>query len=522
MERGLFRPSSPQRIGLNLFLFAIVTLTIGCDDSLRPVVVAEVQLESPADYLDVGQQLDVRARVVDRSGTVTHAPGLIWTSSDSAIAMVADGQVTGQAPGEVYIKVAVGTQADSVRLIVERPVAELLVWPADTVRLLQGRSIPLLVEMLDSAGSSTTHSLFLSSADPAVAAVEDARVIAGALGRTVVTVRAGAKAVRVPIQIVTGARYVAEPLGKLSSSPYASLWAYDLNNLGWVVGRGSLTRGGDGPFLYRGGNLEEIVISTAQTDGAAQAVNDRGQIALRVHAARRSEAWLWESGDLVPIHPPGELHPNCPLTHLRPVDMTKDAEVVLTIACGPYREHFGIFVWQGGTARWIESDTTWFYDKPIEIAADGTVLVHTRDGYALWRNGQLRPAPSPSSGRHWVPRGINSRGDLFGTVDINRERRLAIGSSAGFRIYEQSPPPPVLPVDMNAFGDVVGGVPADSPGVPGGIFVLRDGQLYDVNQMVTGWHVTGVFAMNDVGQIAVGAYHRVTGRSEVLLLSPTD
>ena len=99
-------------------LSVLVMPLVGCGGSDAPsdgasVVPASISLTAPATAVAPGQMVTVSATVKDSQGNVLAGQSLAWQSSNSAVATVAGGVVTGVAPGTVNISASIGAVASN-------------------------------------------------------------------------------------------------------------------------------------------------------------------------------------------------------------------------------------------------------------------------------------------------------------------------------------------------------------------------------------------------------------------------
>jgi hypothetical protein len=111
-------------------LACVLVLAAGCrDDGTGPSEnrAASIRLSQTAAPLDDGATLQLTAEPLDRGGRALPAGTvrLAWSTSDEAIATVADGLVTGRRPGEAKITATAGSASASAQVTV-RPVPQAL------------------------------------------------------------------------------------------------------------------------------------------------------------------------------------------------------------------------------------------------------------------------------------------------------------------------------------------------------------------------------------------------------------
>lgn len=114
---------------ISSLLVCALVLASGCDDGTGPseARVASIRLSQTAAPLDDGATLQLTAEPLDRGGRALPAGTvrLAWSSSDEAVATVADGLVTGRRPGEARITATAGAASASAQVTV-RPVPAAL------------------------------------------------------------------------------------------------------------------------------------------------------------------------------------------------------------------------------------------------------------------------------------------------------------------------------------------------------------------------------------------------------------
>ena len=137
------RSSTATRLAL-----ALVTALAACaDGAMEPPAVANIELETTALQLELGDSARVVARVRDAGGNVLAGRALTWSSSDPAIARVtADGMVTGVAAGSATVTASVEGRSASTAVTVHP-------WNiADNVLVLDSTRLRLVSDSADRAG----------------------------------------------------------------------------------------------------------------------------------------------------------------------------------------------------------------------------------------------------------------------------------------------------------------------------------------------------------------------------------
>lgn len=137
--------------------------------ALAPAVVT---LES------VGDTLVVTATALDRYGNETTAPGLTWSSSDSAVASVVAGTVVSHAEGSVTITATSGSVSGAATVTVDQIVTDVGIVPGAPIMAV-GESLGMTARAVDARGSAvdTTLTVSWASSNPAAATVSGTGVV---------------------------------------------------------------------------------------------------------------------------------------------------------------------------------------------------------------------------------------------------------------------------------------------------------------------------------------------------------
>jgi hypothetical protein len=121
--------------------------------------------------LETGERIQLKADVKGIGNTSLGGQGVIWASTDPAIAKVDGAWVEALAPGSVSIMASAGNVASSVLLTVEEPKpAKVVVRPA-AVNMQKGGKIILTALVQDKRGKDLSRPVRWKSSDPAVATV---------------------------------------------------------------------------------------------------------------------------------------------------------------------------------------------------------------------------------------------------------------------------------------------------------------------------------------------------------------
>lgn len=134
-----------------------------------------VRLSPAADTAHaLGDTIHFAATVIDTLGVMLTAPGITWTSGDSAVARVhADGSVIAVGPGITAVTARVGKASGSARVTVAQSVAALAIEHSDGLTLGDGASVLLTARPLDARGHPVTgRRIAWRASDTSIVAVD--------------------------------------------------------------------------------------------------------------------------------------------------------------------------------------------------------------------------------------------------------------------------------------------------------------------------------------------------------------
>ncbi|MGE0160129.1 MAG: protein kinase [Gemmatimonadales bacterium] len=180
--------------------------------------------------LETGERVQLKADVKGAGNTSLGGQGVIWASTDPAIAKVEGGWVEALAPGSVSIMASAGNVASSVLLTIEEPkAAKVLVRPA-SVTMQKGGKMILSALVQDKRGKDLPRPVRWKSADPAIATVSPkGEVVAKGAGPVTITAEAegasGTSAIVVEAPVVVAAPPPPAPVPpevKASAEPLAA------------------------------------------------------------------------------------------------------------------------------------------------------------------------------------------------------------------------------------------------------------------------------------------------------------
>jgi glucose/arabinose dehydrogenase len=197
-SRARFRPSARS-----LLLLALAA----CSDGTGPERVARVEIDAPAEQVELTRTVQLAATVRNAGGAALSGHGVIWSSSDETVLRVdGTGLATGLALGSALVRAAAAGERDSVRITVVPLVASVAVEP-DSTTVLVGESQRLAARVRDARGADLEgQAVRWSSDDEAVARVgADGTVHALAPGRAVVTAESGGTSATAVVRVERGA-----------------------------------------------------------------------------------------------------------------------------------------------------------------------------------------------------------------------------------------------------------------------------------------------------------------------------
>ncbi len=158
---------------------------------------ATVALAPSSLALKPGERATLEVRVADDSGRPLAAPsGVVWSSTDPAVATVADGRVVGVAGGKAVVSASVGALKGEAPVTVKLPeFAKLAVKPTKLALAKAGASGKLTATALDKKGKPVAGVpvVWKSSAEKVARVAPDGTVTAAKKGKAKITASAGGK-----------------------------------------------------------------------------------------------------------------------------------------------------------------------------------------------------------------------------------------------------------------------------------------------------------------------------------------
>ena len=198
---------------------AAISVAVGEVKGTAAVVVSipvSVSVSAVSRDLRPGESVVLSVVVVDDAGKPVAVPRAItWTTSDAAIAKVAEGNVLAVGPGTATVTAAAGALKGTSSVTVKVPeFAKLGLTPAKTQTLKRGDNLGLKVAALDKKGQKVGGvPVKWKSSDPRVATVSaDGVVHAAKKGSAKITASASGKSATVQVTVTdTAAKPKAKP-----------------------------------------------------------------------------------------------------------------------------------------------------------------------------------------------------------------------------------------------------------------------------------------------------------------------
>jgi len=186
----------------------VITAAIGEIKGAAPAVVSipnSISVSLPSRDLRPGETVVLSVVVVDDTGKPVTVPRTIaWSTSDPAVATVADGKVLAVGPGTATISAAAGALKGTSSVAVKVPdFAKLGITPAKTQTLKRGDNLGLKVSALDKKGQKVGGvPVAWKSSDPRIATVSaDGGVHAVKKGSAKITASASGKSATVQVTV---------------------------------------------------------------------------------------------------------------------------------------------------------------------------------------------------------------------------------------------------------------------------------------------------------------------------------
>ncbi len=185
-------------------LLSLVTLTSACQKS--EVGVASVTLSQNSLIMRVGQTSSIRANVKPDDAT---GKTVVWTSSNTGVATVADGVITALKVGSATITAKAGDKSATCAVTVEATsVSDVTVDPTQ-VTLKVGQTATLSATV--SPDNATDKTVVWTSSNTEVATVADGGITALEVGSATITAKAGDKSATCAVTVENTAGGGQEP-----------------------------------------------------------------------------------------------------------------------------------------------------------------------------------------------------------------------------------------------------------------------------------------------------------------------
>jgi probable HAF family extracellular repeat protein len=314
--------------------------------------------------------------------------------------------------------------------------------------------------------------------------------------------------------------YVVTDLGTLGG---LSAQAYDLNELGHVVGYATNNASQGRAFLWRNGLMEDLgTLGGLHAD--AQDINDLGQVVgrSRLDSSSTVHAVLWENGTKVDLTP-GIAHASAnAINNHRQIVGTKNYAIAFKWENGVITDlpHLG---GGGGTANDIN-------DAGQAVGSSSATTDLGPMGHAvLWQNGTATDLGVLPGEQDSGASAINNLGQIVGTSGSMDPDTYEVTSRAF--LYENGAMT-ALPVpsweayasDINDNGVIVGTMRAAGGFSKYHGWIYADGVVTNLNSLIPtgmGLHIAYAYGINSAGQIAGVAYD-AQYRYHAVLLTPAE
>lgn len=184
--------------------------------------VASVVVTPSYASLGIGEQVQLRATVLDETGEPVDVPVHWFSSSPTSAPVDSDGRVTGVAKGEVTITAVSGDLSGLAIVHVHDPIRAVAVSPS-LLLMAPGDEADLSAVPLDERGRPTDVPVSWTTADPDVAIVtEEGRVVALSEGQTTIMVEVDGRQGRVAVTVRVPVASVALTPDPLTVEPGGS------------------------------------------------------------------------------------------------------------------------------------------------------------------------------------------------------------------------------------------------------------------------------------------------------------
>lgn len=166
----------------------VLLLLVSCQKKEQVIPVSSVSINQTMVELVIGETIQLSATVSPSDAT---DKSISWSSSNQAIATVANGKVTAVAEGAANITASCGGQSATCSVTITIPVESIDLWPS-SLELYEGRSETLYATVTPS--NATENQITWSSSSTSIATVdENGKVTAIKDGEAIITAMAGGK-----------------------------------------------------------------------------------------------------------------------------------------------------------------------------------------------------------------------------------------------------------------------------------------------------------------------------------------
>ena len=281
--------------GFSALLAALVAVVMACgDDPMTPAtpdppVPTKVAI-SPASaaFRSIGDTARMIVTVSDQYGQAMGDVGVVWNSSDTAVAAVTEGLVTAVGNGSATLTATAGSATASAEVAVEQSVAEVAVAPATHTLVAFGDTARFVAEARDGNGHAVTGAEFVWSVnDESIVTVDTGGLVtAAANGSAQVTATSGSQTASAEVTVeqqVAEVSVTPPPRSLEAFGDTVSLSAGAVDANGHEVAEAAFTWMSDDPLVAvvdRAGLVTAVGNGTAEIAAAVGAVS--GTVALTV------------------------------------------------------------------------------------------------------------------------------------------------------------------------------------------------------------------------------------------------
>ena len=343
--------------------------------------------------------------------------------------------------------------------------------------------------------------------------------------------------------ITTCSMYAADQysiidLGTLGGS---SSGAYDINNLGQVVGE-SYTLGGGTPhaFLWQNGSMQDLSsLNQGTYYSRASGINDSGQVVggSRTPASGDTRPTLWQNGTIQDLGTfnygtfnDGSFNPRFSDTSGWAYRINNSGQIAgKSQEQGPSpADHAAL--WQNGTIQDLGT-LGGFLSSAYGINNSGQVVGDSQSGAGwgapnhafVWKNGTMQDLGT-FGGNKSTAYSVNDSGQIVGGSNLSGDlsRHAFIFENGEMKDIDTLGGVKSNAYDINNSGEVVGSVAIPGSGRDFSAFIWENGEMKDLHTLLPSdslWSLHKANAINDSGWIVGEGY--INGAYHAFLMKPT-